>query len=84
MNYPVYTIRDVKVGFDTQFLVQANEESAKRAFEMAVNNPGSMLGFKPSDFELYQIGSFNTETGVFTGFGVPVFVIGGAELYAKS
>lgn len=84
MRYPVYTIHDKKVGFDTQFLVQVNEEAAKRAFEMAINNPGSMLAFIPSDFELYQIGEFDTETGVFNGYPFPEFIIGGAELYAKS
>lgn len=84
MIYPVYSVRDVKVGFDVQFLVQANVEAAKRSFEMAVNNPGSMMGFKPSDFELYEIGSFDTDKGVFSGNPVPSFVIGGAEIYAKS
>ena len=60
MIYPVYTVRDIKVGFDVQFLVQASEEAATRAFEMAINNPGSMMGFKPSDFELYQNQQFYT------------------------
>lgn len=84
MIYPVYTIRDVKVGFDTQFLVQVNEAAAVRAFEQAVNSPGTMLGFKPSDFELYHIGNFDTDKGFFDGFKVPEFVIGGVDLYAKS
>lgn len=83
MIYPVYTVRDVKVGFDVQFLVQASEEAAKRAFEMAVNNPGTMMGFKPSDFELYKVAEFDTDKGVMIGCPIPEFVVGGEELYAK-
>lgn len=84
MIYPVYTIRDVKVGFDTQFMVQINDDAAIRAFNMAINNPGTMLAFVPSDFELYKIGEFNTDIGHFEPCPVPQFMIGGADVYAKS
>lgn len=83
MIYPVYTVRDVKVGFDVQFLVQATEAAAIRAFEMAVSNPNQMMGFRPSDFELYKIGDFDTDKGVMTGCPVPEFVVGGEQVYAK-
>lgn len=84
MKYPVYTIRDVKVGFDTQFMVQINDDAAIRAFNMAINNPGTMLAFVPSDFELYKIGEFETDNGYFEPCPVPQFMIGGVDVYAKS
>ena len=83
MIYPVYTVRDVKVGFDTQFLVQMNDDAAKRAFEMAISNPNQMMGFKPSDFELYKIAEFDTDSGQIRAMSIPEFIIGGAEAYAK-
>lgn len=84
MKYPIYTIRDVKVGFDTQFLPQISDDAAQRAFAMAINNPGTMLNFQPSDFELYKIGEFDTETGRIESVPVPEFICGGVDVYAKS
>lgn len=84
MKYPVYSIRDVKVGFDPTFLVQSNDDAAVRAFEVAINNPGnSVMNYRPSDFELYKIGDFEVETGQFESCPVAQFIIGGVDV-AKS
>lgn len=80
MKYPVYCVRDTKVGFDTQFIVQANESAAVRGFTFMVNNPGNMPSFAPSDFELYQIGEFETDSGVFTAVIPAQFIVNGASL----
>lgn len=84
MTYPVYCVRDVKVGFDTRFLVEANDDAAKRGFSMAINTTTSMMNYQPSDYELYRLGEFNVETGHFDSLDVPAFVIGGMDVYAKS
>lgn len=83
MKYPVFSIRDTKVGFDTQFIVQINDEAAIRAFEMIINNPGTMVNFRPSDFEFYKIGQFETDNGRFYPLEVPEFMIGGVDAYEK-
>lgn len=84
MKYPVFCVRDVKVGFDTRFLVEANEDAAKRGFSMAINTGGSMLNYQPSDYELYRLGDFDVESGRFIALDVPEFVVGGMDVYAKS
>lgn len=84
MTYPVYCVRDVKVGFDTRFLVEMNDESAKRGFSMAINTTNSMMNYQPSDYELYRIGEFTIESGKFDALEVPEFIVGGLEVYAKS
>lgn len=80
MKYPVYCVRDTKVGFDTQFIVQANEPAAIRGFTYMVNNPGNMPSFAPADFELYRIGEFETDSGVFSAQIPAEFVVNGASL----
>lgn len=84
MTYPVYCVRDVKVGFDTRFLIEANDDAARRGFSMAINTTTSMMNYQPSDYELYKIGDFDVESGRFEPTQIPQFLIGGAEVYAKS
>lgn len=40
-----------------------NEQTAKRNFSGAVNDPQTQLNKFPEDFTLYHIGSFNDENG---------------------
>lgn len=66
MKYPVYSYRDAKVGFG-QPIVDSNDLSAKRGFAYAINNSVGVMGFQPGDFDLYHIGTFDSETGMITG-----------------
>lgn len=85
MKYPVFCIRDTKVGFDPTFMVQVNDDAAVRGFEVAINNPSNVvMNYRPSDYELYKIGEFDTDSGRFFSLDVPVFMIGGNDVYAKS
>lgn len=80
LTYPVYSIRDTKVGFDTQFIVQANEGAAKRGFSFMINNNQSVLGFSPADFELYHIADFDTVSGEMKSVFPPEFIINGGTV----
>lgn len=61
----IYSIKDVKLGFEPPFC-RENDELAKRDFFSAAKY-GSVENnrFKqsPADFELYKIGTFNMENG---------------------
>lgn len=79
MTYPVFSVRDVKANGFTPPTVYVNSEVAKRDFDYRLHNDNSM-GFSPSDYELYMVGSFDPETGKIEGC-LPEFIVGGAELF---
>lgn len=61
----VYSIKDLKVGYEPPFLAQ-NDEIAIRQFHSAAKyGPVEQNRFKqnPMDYELYKIGYFSSETG---------------------
>lgn len=66
MKYPIYSIRDAKVGFMTP-TVDANDASAARNFEHAVLNSASLMNSHPGDYALYKIGEFDSDSGAVTG-----------------
>lgn len=63
MIYGVYSIRDVKTGFMTP-TVDQNDDSAARNFYHAVANSDGILFTYASDFALYHIGNFDSDTGI--------------------
>lgn len=62
MKYPMYSIRDAKVGFMTPTIDQ-NDAAAARNFEHAVLNAASLMNSHPGDYALYKICEFDTESG---------------------
>lgn len=79
MIYPMYSIRDVKTTFFPPQVAQ-NEEEAKRNFSMMVNNPQGVMGFSPKDFDLYFVGTFDTEKGVMVAISPIEFVVAGSAM----
>jgi hypothetical protein len=62
MKYPVFAIRDSKVGFMAP-TVEQNAPAAVRNFEHAVLNSASLMNSHPGDYDLYEIGSFDSDSG---------------------
>lgn len=81
MDMQIYSVRDVNVGFNQPFC-EKNDDVAIRGFSYAVNN-SDIMGFQPKDFDLYCVGSFDTESGLITGVFPPVLTIHGTEVFAK-
>lgn len=73
MKYPIYSIRDAKVGFMTP-TIDVNDASAARNFEHAVLNSATLMNSHPGDYALYRIGEFDEESGAVNGV-MPVHVI---------
>lgn len=83
MKYPVYSVRDVQVGFN-QPMTDINDQCAKRNFAMAINNPhNDIMSYSPKDFDLFRIGEFDTESGQMTAEPVPVLVVSGQSVYGS-
>lgn len=76
MLSPIYCIKDNKSGFLTP-TVDQNDATATRNFEHALMNMNTVLGTHPADFDLYKIGTFDTDTGVLTRLNTPELICGG-------
>lgn len=73
MVYNVYSIRDSKTGFMSP-LVDVNHEAATRNFHHSVLASDSVLRSFASDFSLYQIGTFDSDSGRITPLDIPLYI----------
>lgn len=62
MKYPIFSIRDSKVGFMSP-TVDVNAPSAVRNFEHAASQASSLFSSHPADYSLYKIGDFDSDSG---------------------
>lgn len=76
MNYNLYAMRDNLVGFLSP-MVDDNDESAKRNFALMIQNSNGVLGFRPKDFDLFKIGSFDTKTGIVMPLSPIEYIVSG-------
>lgn len=72
MESRLYSIRDRKVGFMAP-VIDTNDETARRNFSMAVINRDSLYMAFPDDYDLYFVGTFDSESGLVSPVD-PVFV----------
>lgn len=79
MKYPIYSIRDVKVGFGTPNIDQS-DASAIRGFSYAINNREGLMNYSPKDFDLYKIGEFDVDSGTIKAEKIPVLVVNGSDV----
>ena len=81
MLVKLFSIRDKLAGFG-QPMTDVSEATAKRNFAYAINN-NDQLNFSPSDYDLYSVGEFDTDKGVFVPpeSGLPEFVINGSSVF---
>lgn len=59
----LYSILDVNLGFGMP-LVQDNDAVAMRNFENACSDKSSVFSTHSSDFSLWLVGTFDTDTGI--------------------
>lgn len=81
MVFGVYSIRDKYTGF-MQPSLDVNDSAAIRNFANALSNAndGSIMAYKPSDFDLYKLATFDSEKGTFETM-VPEFLVAGAVAF---
>lgn len=75
----LYCVRDLTSGFNQPWC-DKNDEAAMRGFSYSINN-NDIMGFRPSDFQLFQVGTFDTEKGDVTHI-LPTLVVRGEEVVA--
>ena len=76
MSVEIYGLKDDLIGFSS-FFTCPNDRVAYRAFKQFVENEHNY-----SDFSLYFLGTFDQQTGTFSGTesGSPVFVASGSAV----
>lgn len=84
MKYPIFTIRDHLEGFSPQLFASPNEQSAARGFAFMVSNNKNVMGFRPSNYDLYKIGEFDEESGIFEPEIAVKFICNGGSVNEKS
>lgn len=85
MNYNVYSIKDDLTGFMSLILEQ-NDVTAMRSFSMACDaskRDSSLMAFRPRDFVLYRLGSFDTFSGALNVESSPVAVCSGNSFFEE-
>lgn len=65
MLFEMYAIKDCKSGY-LQPSCDVNKDVAVRNFAQAVQAGNGLLGFAPEDFELYKVGTYDTDSAVLT------------------
>nr|QJB20062.1 MAG: nonstructural protein [Microvirus sp.] len=81
--YFVFSIRDVKVNvYNTPFF-QTSKAGAIRMFSDLCNDPQSTLAKHPEDFQLYEIGCFDSEIGYITSLDAPLFLSSATEFVSQ-
>lgn len=63
MIYGVYSIYDKATKLFTAPTIDISDASAVRYFQQALADSSSVMNFKPEDFDLYQVGTFDVESG---------------------
>lgn len=80
MIYPVYALRDQAAGAFLAPTLNSSDAAAKRDLAMAVNQQPGAMSFQPKDFDLYEIGSYDTENAVLTPLNPVRMVCNAASL----
>lgn len=79
MQYGLYVLKDEKVGF-LQVMQDTNDESALRNFAYAINQPNTLHAFAKSDFNLYKLGVFDSNTAEIVLEKTPTLIASGSSV----
>lgn len=72
MNYKVFTVYDSKAEYYMQPFLFQNIGEAIRAFADTATDPSTTIGRHPGDFTLFQIGTWDNATAIFTSLDANV------------
>lgn len=82
MRYTMYSFKDELVGFGTPF-PDVSDESALRGFSYAIKSGNGLMSFRPSDYSLYILGHFDSESGEISSLPSPKFVASGSSVVGE-
>ena len=77
MKSKLYCIRDQKIGAFAQPFPGETEGAVLRGLKAAIDGGQGDIAKYPTDFDLYELGEFDPETGVITSNAIPRHVTNG-------
>lgn len=83
MTYGIYAIKDSLNGFMSP-IVDSNDPSAVRNFAHAMSDNKSVFYTHPSDFTLYKLGEYDSESGFIESFSTPQFIESGSTVFVAN
>lgn len=79
MKLSAFAVRDIKAsGFAHPFFA-TTEGLARRSFADWCNDPNTPLSRHPEDYQLFQVGYFDDETGQLTSTNTPELLLSGSN-----
>lgn len=78
MEVKVFSVYDVKTAAYGQPFFSPTRASAQRAFIGACSDRSTMLGQHPQDFRLFELGTFDDQSGLLSSIN-PDFVMEGVS-----
>lgn len=76
----VVSVRDSKSGAFGPLGLARTLGSAERDFKTLVNTPDTLPNRNPEDFDLYELGSYDDETGKITALDTPQHIVKAIQL----
>lgn len=80
MILKAYTVRDSKTEIYNAPFFQKTHGEAERAFSGLANDPQTMVGRYPTDYDLYYLGDYDDQTGKIMALDAPQHVVKAVEL----
>lgn len=77
MIYGIYSMRDKLDGY-MGLKLEGNDNVAIRNFSILVNDPSLSVSYNPDDFDLYKVGTFDSDSGELCPC-VPSFISSGSN-----
>lgn len=77
LERPVIAVKDLKTGLFESLGSCKHVGEVIREFDSLVKNKQTRYGMHPSDFELYQVATFNEKTGITTAIQPPTHLASG-------
>jgi len=74
MLISVYAIKDIKVSEYQRTFCETSLQNAVRGFHTAARDSHTIIGQFPDDFELHQMGSFDSVTGKYENLDTSKFI----------
>jgi hypothetical protein len=79
----IYAVHDIKADAFGTPIFQANDEICIRSLSAVVCDTETTIGKNPEDFNLYNLGAYNNETGLISTLERPELICSAVSLIQK-
>lgn len=84
MKRKVYTIRDSKAEIYNEPFMQHTHGEAERTIKSLLNKKDNQISLHPEDYDLYYLGEYDDNTGLYSPLDTPQHIQKVAHLYQST